>query len=287
MHAIDQHPSFLRVERGPLIAWLDREFQDALEAARLLEPGVIQSLLKKGEGPIGRAATAIVPLNGPGVRLHLRGMRHGGWLGPLFGGIWPSPKRGRTELQLTATLADRGLPVPRPVLTCGERVAPGCYRVSIATLHIDHGCDGLEWLSSIDPPHQLSRIAPAARSAGRTVRDLHDAGAIHGDLHLGNLVFREKCGDLQTIAVDFDRARLVPIVDARDRTSELMRLYRSLVKRRLPSDLIRAALGEFLEAYLAGDDGLGQQILARVPRERLHLARHRILYAVRRHGEPS
>jgi hypothetical protein len=60
-----------------------------------------------------------------------------------------------------------------------------------------------------------------------------------------------------------------------------MRLYRSLLKRRMSGALAPEVIARFLDAYTAGDADLRAALLAHLPRERLRLAIHRLGYGRR------
>ena len=110
------------------------------------------------------------------------------------------------------------------------------------------------------------------------MRRLHDAGGRHADLHIGNLLVRERERETEALVIDLDRARIVPKMTAARRLAELMRLYRSLLKRRLDHRVGSRGYAAFFSAYTAGDRALRRALLAHLPRERRRIARHAILY---------
>ncbi|MEN8182458.1 MAG: hypothetical protein ABFS46_07975, partial [Myxococcota bacterium] len=82
----------------------------------------------------------------------------------------------------------------------------------------------------------------------------------------------------ECIIVDLDRAALEPHVSPSQRMSELMRLFRSLVKRRVAERVGRRGLASFLRGYVGSDRALRQALLAALPRERRRLALHALRY---------
>jgi tRNA A-37 threonylcarbamoyl transferase component Bud32 len=143
----------------------------------------------------------------------------------------------------------------------------------VVATHFEAGAhDAARWLR--DAP----TARPAIESAARAIRRFHDAGGWHADLHAGNLLVRDRDGALDVLVIDLDRARVQDRVDARARMAQLMRLYRSLVKRGLVDRIGARGCAAFLHAYVAGDRALRGALLARLPAERRKLARHSLLY---------
>jgi hypothetical protein len=264
-------PSEFRERRsGGRLLCVSAEFETAALALGLLEAGGLERALANASGPKGRARTAIVPMPGRRERLHLRPVRHGGLLRTLLRDRLLSLARPLGELRAHAQLRGAGAPVTRPVLVAARR-AGGCYRAAVATVYEEDSRDGIALLSaSIDAARRLR----AAAAAGAAVRALHDAGARLADLHVGNLLFRERGADLEALVVDLDRVRLAAPPGPRERMAELMRLHRSLVKRRLLGRVGPRGCARFFAAYTAGDRELRRALLRHLPRERARLALH-------------
>jgi hypothetical protein len=117
------------------------------------------------------------------------------------------------------------------------------------------------------------------------VRRLHDAGGRHADLHIGNLLLLERQSEIEVLVIDLDRARVVAELTPARRMAELMRLYRSLLKRRLDRRVGPREYATFFGAYVAGDRTLRRALLTHLPREQRRIARHALLY--RRRSQPA
>ncbi len=264
-------PLELREQRdGDRVLYVTPEFESAALALGLLAPGGLEHILARASGPSGRSRTAVVSLPGCGERLHLRPVRHGGLLRALRRDRLLGLARPLAELRAHACLRAAGAPVPIPVLVAARRVR-GFYRAAVATIHEEDTLDGIALLSSRAGEATRRRAASAAGSA---VRALHDAGGRHPDLHIGNLLFRDRGGRVEALVVDLDRARVAAPLGAGGRMAELMRLHRSLVKRGLLAEVgVRGCAG-FFASYTAGDRKLRGALLRRLPRERARLAIH-------------
>jgi hypothetical protein len=80
--------------------------------------------------------------------------------------------------------------------------------------------------------------------------------------------------------IDLDRARIANSVRPARRMRELMRLHRSLLKRRWTETIGARGYARFLESYTAGNRRLRERLLTHLPRERLRTALHRAGYRV-------
>ena len=92
-------------------------FRDEVEALSLTEPGGIERWRASGtpvEG--GRGGSVRVELPKSGTPVHLRPLRHGGWLRALTGRRFLGIARSAAELEVTEKLRAAGASVPDPVL---------------------------------------------------------------------------------------------------------------------------------------------------------------------------
>jgi hypothetical protein len=161
--------------------------------------------------------------------------------------------------------------VPRALFALGHRRG-AFWSAVLGTLYESGARDGLRLLAAAPQPDAL---AAAIVAAARAVRRFHDAGGRHADLHLGNLLFLARGTGVDALVIDLDRARASAPPDARRRMRELMRLYRSLVKRGFAEQIGLRGCARFLHAYCAGDRALRRGLLAALPRERRRIRRHR------------
>jgi len=246
----------------------------------LLEPGGLARWLASGvPGPAGRTSTARIALTGGGDLL-VRRVVHGGMLAGLWRGRVLGAGRATRELRVAAQLSAAGAPVARPALVAGERRF-GLWRVAIAHAHETDALDAAALLASRPGRPRTLR---AAAAAGLALRRFHDLGGRHADLHAGNLLLREGPAGCEALLVDLDRARGGPPPEASLRFAEMMRLYRSLVKRDLARRLGARGCAAFLAAYTGSDRELRRSLLRHLPRERRRLALHRIGWRLRGTG---
>lgn len=263
--------SFLRSTDAEGTLVVHPEFEAAVRGLGLPSRDALAALFASAPASKGRSATAIAALPGRAERLHLRPVRHGGLLGDLWGERILGLSRPIDELRVTETLRELGAPVPRGVLVAGWRARP-FWTAIVGTIQIEGTRDGEAWLE--DSPSPTERLG-GAEAAGRAVRRFHDAGGRHADLHLKNLLVRQ---DGCVFVIDLDRAQAGEPPDAARRMRELMRLYRSLLKRQLFEQVGSEGRKAFFDAYTGGDASLARDLMSHWPRERRRVARHALGY---------
>ncbi|WP_287124496.1 3-deoxy-D-manno-octulosonic acid kinase [Chromohalobacter sp.] len=170
-----------------------------------------------GEAP-GRGASLFVAHGDE--RWALRPYRRGGAIARVSERryVWTGLERTRAfrEMRLTATLKQRGLPVPTPVAAAVWRHALS-YEAALITRVIP-GVQALaERLPTADTP-LLARV-------GQTIRRFHDVGLDHVDLNARNLLVD---ADDRVWLIDLDRCRLR--APGRWQEANLARLERSLAR---------------------------------------------------------
>lgn len=254
-------------------------FRDALVASGFDDAERFRALLESAPSIAGgRSPQRRIALPESDAVLRLRPARHGGLFGGFLADRYLSPAGIERELALWVELRERGLPLPPPVAAVASRQR-GFWRCHLAALECTRAPDGLAWLASGPGPERLARVATAF---ARSLRALHDAGIVHGDLHLRNLLVEEDGEAVRCLFVDLDRARRHPAVSPARRLAELARLSRSLEKLHLADRVDRRLRARVIAAYCDADLALWRAMRrARRrsrARERLRLAGHRLAW---------
>lgn len=231
----------------------------------------------------GRGQNLLLALPHHTGTIRLRPGHRGGVLGRLLGDRTLSRRRLFREFELWLELHALGLPLPAPVLAGARRQAL-FWRTAMGSLDLAQAQDGLRLVEGA-PPEPV--LAAAGDALARTLRRFHDAGALHGDLHLGNLLFedvRDAAGreTIQCRLIDLDRARRVERISPAHRMRDWMRLARSLEKRGLAERVPGHLRARWLAGYCAGDAALERDMLACLPRELRRLERHRLGWRIGR-----
>jgi tRNA A-37 threonylcarbamoyl transferase component Bud32 len=210
----------------------------------------------------GRGMTQRVAFDGPEPgRAVFRRYRRGGlfrWLtrDKLLGGLRPF-----RELRAVEAARGAGVPTAEVLAVRVDRVGPGVYRGEMVTRELVDAPDLVTWLCGADAPRGRERSA-AIDAIGRAVRRMHDAGIVHADLHVKNILLRRE-PSMRVFVIDFDRATIEDRLPRDVRDANLRRLDRSTVKFNLCARpaISRADRVRFLRGYVSagpgGDDALG------------------------------
>jgi hypothetical protein len=272
---------FHRLRRGRVELVVEAALEPAAEALGLLEDDALERAFAAPAGR-GRAPTALLEIAPGGPRLHLRRLVHGGVLGPLLGASFLGMDRPLAELDVTQRLREAGAPVPRPALALGRRRLGPLRACAVATYFEEATRDAAGFLAAAPDARAIQRAAVAA---GQAVRRFHDAGGRHADLHVKNLLLREEAGGVGCVVVDLDKARVASDPTPAERMTELMRLFRSLVKRGLLDRVGARGCARFFSAYCGDDRRLRAAMRRRLRAELRRVALHRVGYRAR--GRPA
>lgn len=268
-------PGFRCLSTGRVFLAVEPALEETVRGLSLDSPDGIDRLFARGGGATGRGETALVDALGSTDKLVLRRLLHGGLLGPLLGSAFLGVRRPLRELRVTAELRSAGAPVPRPALALGRKIAGPFWDVVVGTYLEPDTVDALLFLESAP---ELPRLLRAAEAVGSAVRRFHDEGGRHADLHVKNLLIRERNGTAECIVIDLDKARITPGLTPGERMAQIMRLFRSLLKRGVLERVGSRGCSRFFAAYCGDDRRLRRALWKRVDRELRRVAIHRLGY---------
>ncbi len=269
----DPVPGYREV-RSPSASWLARP-----ECAADLEEGRADFLLagpgaRRARPAGGRADLARLRLGGHAV-LAKRALR-GGLLGRLLGGLYLGSGRARGQIALALRLDRADLPTPE-ILAVGWRPVLGPFHaLTILAREIPQAQNLYE--AAMEGSPWRRRRAILERSAD-LVRAMHDAGFLHADLNVSNLVIGAGPDGDRIYVVDLDKGRFVPEVGPDARFASLARLLRSYEK--WVGGRGRLSLREelaFLRRYCRGDRAGFSRLRERLERYRARLRLWRLLW---------
>ena len=261
---------------SPIATWLARP-----ECAEEIRSGQADFLLR---GPGRRSATGGAGRSVLG-RLELAGapavgkrLLHGGVFGRLLGGLFLG--RGRVTAQIEA--ADRldraGVATPE-VLAAGWRRTRGLFRALAIVTRAIPGAQNLYEAARDDAPWRRRRVI--LEKSARLVRAMHDAGFLHADLNVTNLVLGEGAGVGRVHVVDLDGGRFAKVPGPAGRFRSLARLLRSYEKwiagrwRLSPREEL-----VFVRAYCGPDRELSDFLRPRLQRYQARLGLRRLSWAI-------
>jgi tRNA A-37 threonylcarbamoyl transferase component Bud32 len=219
-----------------------------------------------GRGPAWRVEL------GDGPPLVIKHYRRGGLLGKLRGDRYTGVNRQFEEIRVCQAARAAGLRVPLIQCLWVERAGRFSSRMAAATREIPGARDLFHTLGELrEAPERGLLLAAVATE----VRKLHDAGILHPDLNLGNILVAGSVNEAEIHLIDFDRASVMDRpLDRKERQSALTRMYRSLAKlsRPAPPPLSPEEKELFLSSYWHDETGPHTALRRRCRRE---LALHR------------
>jgi len=222
-----QLPQAYEQHRTDELHYIVREGQDEdIRTMGLTSLSNLEHLLAGGRQlGRGRVADLFPRLKVNHEPLVVKQVLHGGLFGRLNAEHHRGPDRLLRELAITEEARKRGVPVPE-VAYMAWTVARPC-RLFMATVRITASRNLVELLRD-EPPGGLRRRSLAA--AAVALREMHDAGMVHADLNLSNVMVTEFTGEPEGFVLDLDRSTFPPTLNDSHRASNLARLLRSLEK---------------------------------------------------------
>lgn len=255
-----QLPALEKNTEGKVAVYLNPDYSGEVDCGDVRRlPAIVKGLEGRSSRQAGRISSwHWQPQWHEGPGLVVRQYVHGGLCGKLAGALFFRPARMKRELQLAIHARRHQVPTAPPVAVRIERswgpLVTGYY-VSEA---IPQAQNLLEFFAALNPEQGLTARQRRRLTAGiaAAIADMHDAGIVHGDLNLKNLLVRDAFDEPQVFIIDFDSARLAGRLSLRQRMANLLRLDRSMMKwsasRRLVSarDRLRV-VRSYLERYPA------------------------------------
>jgi len=246
-------PGYTLIQEGSVTAAVRGDYCDGLVAQGITRPEFLMAQAK-GEGcrRSGRGDVACIPVQGrEDENMIIRKYLRGGFVRVINRDVYIGRERPLRELAATARAAAQGIPAPVVLAAVSVKAAGPLYRGYLISRELS-GC--------IDLPSYLSQAAQkgeaafadakraALQQAAALVRRMHDAGLYHGDLNMKNILINTAAPECLFI-IDWDKSRDKTTLSVTERSENLLRLCRSMLKlarRGLPVTDADAAF--FLEA---------------------------------------
>jgi tRNA A-37 threonylcarbamoyl transferase component Bud32 len=223
---------------------------EALEASGMLDPSSSPPDVAAKYSGRGNVFVCDLPAL-PGKKAVVRRYRHGGLSGLIFGGWFAGPSRAFREFRIFLQAEKAGVPTVRVLAASTSRTLGIFYRALLVTEEAD-GARDLAALAGEagEKPGAASELRGASRACGAAVRKMHDAGFLHADLNLKNLIVCDEGDGTTARILDWDLSSRLSALSRRARMKNLMRMDRSA--RKLASKGLTIPLKErlrFLKHY--------------------------------------
>jgi 3-deoxy-D-manno-octulosonic acid kinase len=161
--------------------------------------------------------------------LIVRAYRRGGFVRHFLRDLyWDRPPRPLAEVVATETARQRGVPTIEVLGACVRWVNHILYRGFFISREAEGFHNLWEWLQMRPTgPTRSSTLTAVARA----IVTMHDAGIVHADLNLTNILVHPRHPSPHVLLLDFDRARVLSRpVPRSQRERTLRRLQRSFQK---------------------------------------------------------
>lgn len=182
----------------------------------------------------GRGDYLSIPVVGNGnERLIIKNCKHGGFLGKLFGSVFYKKNRSLHEIYINEIASQKGVPSAEVVAIINKKLWGIFYRTDFISKEISGAIDVAQFLKG----SSLKKILACKKSIifvlARLIRDMHDAGIYHADLHLKNILLKEESNrKFHAYIIDLDKSVVSQKLSIEQKMKNLLRLNRSLEKIR-------------------------------------------------------
>ena len=203
----------------------------------------------------GRGAVRTMTIPGASrERMVIRHYRRGGKIQKFSADIYWGSSRPLLELNIGYQALEKGIPTAEIVAACHSQVLWFFHRGDLVSKEIANGIDLIAYLKTLPVPLTREKILQKRaiiEAVGKAVRKMHDAGIVHGDLHLKNIILQlNESPEIKSYIIDFDKSKATATSGDHKRYQNLMRLNRSVERyRRQGFPITRTDVLRFLLAY--------------------------------------
>ncbi|MFN3531553.1 MAG: lipopolysaccharide kinase InaA family protein [Candidatus Brocadia sp.] len=233
--------SFSIVKRGDTTFFVKEGYKDAILSMSLDKN--FPRIGKKDDTnrKFGRGICLSVPATKNSTeRFVVRNYRHGGLLGKLFGGVFYDGNRPLNEVFLNEIAARKGVPSAEVIAIAKRKLWCVFYKADFISKEIPGAVDLVQFLKESSPALIQKSKKSIIFALVRLIRNMHDAGIFHADLHLKNILLKgDTNGEFQAYIIDLDKSVVLKELNIEHRIKNLLRLDRSLEKLRWLSGAIK------------------------------------------------
>ncbi len=222
-------PGYTLLENGNAAAVVRADLAEAFARAQITRPEAFLAAGRTTREYQGRGNTVGLELSG--LRMVVRRALRGGLVALLNRDLYLGCDRPLAELAVTEKLRQAGVAVPEVLAVVVRRAGAGFYRHHVVTREVEDHQDLQEALCADLSAHERYRaLRTSLQAAGRAVRAMHDAGVLHTDLNLKNILVPRRPPWDHAMVIDLDGAKDPGRLDESARYAQLDRLARSAAK---------------------------------------------------------
>jgi tRNA A-37 threonylcarbamoyl transferase component Bud32 len=156
---------------------------------------------------------------------------HGGLFGKILRGIFWDRLRPLRELSICEAAGNSGIKTSEVIAIVKNRILGPVYKCRLVSKEITGAIDLMELLLNPEENKLVVRKRQIISKAAKAVKEMHDAGIYHADLHLKNILVQSAAGGkVNVYIIDLDKSRQYEEISLHKRMRNIMRLDRSVEK---------------------------------------------------------
>ena len=190
---------------------------------------------------------------------------HGGLFGKIFRDIFWDSLRPLRELSICEAAGKGGIKTSEVIAIAKNRILGPVYKCRLVSKEITGAIDLMELLFNPEENKLVERKRQIINKTARAVKEMHDAGIYHADLHLKNILVQSAAGGKDNVyIIDLDKSRQYEKINFHQRVKNIMRLDRSVEKmirnnkdvfgQRFPFPISKTDKFRFLAEYIKTDN---------------------------------
>lgn len=186
---------------------------------------------------------------------------HGGLFGKILRDIFWDSLRPLRELSICEAAGKSGIKTSEVIAIVKNRILGPVYKCRLVSKEITGAIDLMELLFNPEENKLVERKRQIINKTARAVKEMHDAGIYHADLHLKNILVQSAAGGKDNVyIIDLDKSRQYEKINFHQRVKNIMRLDRSVEKmirnnkdvfgQRFPFPISKTDKFRFLAEYI-------------------------------------
>jgi len=193
-----------------------------------------------------------------GKRMLVKHCLRGGLIRFLTRDIFWGSNRSFKEMIINTKILQKDIKTTEIIAAANYRVFGPLYRTYLFSKEIPECIDLITYLNGLKQKPSEQRFKEKKclfQSIARAVVKMHSEGIYHSDLHLKNILIRQRDDDIPEIyIIDFDKADIKERLRPREKVKNLLRFNRSIEKYKLKGGTItRADQMRFIKEYFKKD----------------------------------
>jgi len=155
---------------------------------------------------------------------------HGGLFGKILRGIFWDRLRPLRELSICEAAFKSGIMTSEVIAIVKNTVLGPVYKCRLVSKEITGAIDLMELLLNPEENKLVARKRQIINRVAIAVKEMHDVGIYHADLHLKNILVHSAAGKVNVYIIDLDKSRQYERISFHKRMKNIMRLDRSVEK---------------------------------------------------------